>query len=321
MQVSEESHTGDRLVAASVRRRPCCRKKIAGVVSSATPEATAAGVDILERGGNAIDAAVAVALALGVSEPAGSGIAGQTVMLVRPAGADALVINGSTWSPGVIPEEVSQDQLGYGHTAATVPSTLRVLDLAHRKFGSGKLTWAELLAPAIGIADQGFVVGPFRHRSLSRFAAELTKQPAAADIFLKPDGTTFQIGDVFRQPLLAQTLKRLQAAGAMDFYQGQMAADIAMDMAANGGWMSTADLRNFPEPALLPALSGSYRGFEIRSLPPPFGGWVVLQTLNILEQSATSELDNDDTERRLLLLDALRIAHGNRKDGPRLCRI
>ena len=291
-------------------------RRFAGAVASATPEATAAGVEILERGGNAVDAAVAVSLALGVSEPAGSGIAGQTVILIRPPGEDAFVINGTTWSPRSLPAEVSAEQLKYGRTAASVPSTLRVLDLAWRRYGSGAIPWAALVEPAIRVAEEGWVVGPFRQHAFRFYHEHLVKQPAAAAIFTRADGLPYQAGEVIRQPLLARTLRRLGEAGAADFYEGRIAGQIAADMAANGGWITARDLAEFPEPAILPALEGSYRGYRVYTLPPPFGGWVVLQILNVLEQSDTRELAGDDAERRLLLLDALRIAHGSRRQQP-----
>lgn len=116
-------------------------KDFAGIVSSATPEATAAGIEVLEKGGNAIDAAVAVSLALGATEPAGSGLFGQTVMLVRlNSGEEPFVIQGTTYSPGTIPAEVDRSQLTGGHTASTVPSTLRVLDFANEPSAARRLT-------------------------------------------------------------------------------------------------------------------------------------------------------------------------------------
>lgn len=291
-------------------------RRFAGVVSSASPEATAAGIELLERGGNAVDAAVAVSLALGVSEPAGSGIAGQTVMLVRPPDGGAFVINGTTWSPRSIPDEVRAEQLKYGHTASAVPSTLRVLELAWRRFGSGSQSWQSLLQPAIRIAEDGWIVGPFRQRAFHFYHETLKKQPAAAAIFTRADGMAYQEGELFRQPLMAATLRRLSDAGADDFYRGAIAADIVADMKANGGWISAQDLAEFPEPLVLPALAGSYRGYDVHTLPPPFGGWVVLQMLNVLEQYPATQLAADDEERRLRLLDALRISHGSRQDQP-----
>lgn len=295
---------------------PAAERQFAGAVSSATPEATAAGVRILEQGGNAIDAAIAVSLALGVSEPAGSGIAGQTVMLVKPAKGDAFVIQGTTWSPAVLPDQVTQEQLTYGHTAASVPSTLQVLDLAYRRFGSGRLQWAGLLAPAIKLAQDGIIIGPFRSHAFRFYLETLSKQPAAAAIYVRPDGLPWQQGQVLYQPALAKTLQRLAQTGAMDFYQGSMAAEIVADMQANGGWITAADLRDFPEPAIVPALQSSYRGHQVVTLPPPFGGWVVLQALNVLEQFPPGALATDDDQRRLALLDALMIAHSSRANNP-----
>jgi gamma-glutamyltranspeptidase/glutathione hydrolase len=133
---------------------------------------------------------------------------------------------------------------------------------------------------------------------------------------VRPDGKPYQQGDVFRQPLLAVTLQRLSAAGAIDFYQGAIASEIVRDMQSNGGWITAKDLANFPEPAIMPALAGTYRGHDILTLPPPFGGWVVLQILNVLEQSAPQDLDSDNDMRRLRLLDALLIGHESRRRQP-----
>ncbi len=312
-----------------IMRRACCLIAIAGlaldangasdflgVVSSATPEATAAGVTVLENGGNAIDAAVAVSLALGVSEPAGSGIAGQTVMLIKRPGEAAFLVHGTTWSPRSLPETVTDEQLSHGRTASTVPSTLRVLDLAHRRFGSGRLDWAALVKPAIDIAEQGVIVGGFRHRAFRTYGAALREQDAARAIFTRPDGADFQVGDRLRQPVLAATLRRIARDGAMDFYGGEIAREIAADMAANGGWITLQDLRDFPEPRIVPAISSTYRGYTVETLPPPFGGWVVLQILNVLERQDPQEIDSDDSRRRLALLDALRIGHGERRADP-----
>ena len=201
--------------------------QFAGIVSSATPEATAAGITILEAGGNAIDAAVAVSLALGVTEPEGSGIAGQTVMLIKRRGEPAFVVQGTTWSPQSIPVDATTEQLRYGHTASTVPSTLRVLDLAHRRFGSGNIDWAELVQPAIDYAQQGFVIGPFRQRAFRNYGDDLARQDIARRIFTKEDGSTYQVGNTLAQPLLAATLQRIANHGAMDFYEGEIAAGSA----------------------------------------------------------------------------------------------
>lgn len=306
------------LLAALALSAPldAAERRFAGVVSSATPEATAAGVEVLEQGGNAVDAAVAVSLALAVSEPAGSGIAGQTVMLIAPPGKPAMVINGTSYSPRRLPPDARPEQLVYGHTAASVPSTLRVLDLAWRRFGSAAIAWPELLEPAIRIAEDGFVIGPFRQRAFQHYHPVLVRQPAAASLFVREDGTPLQAGEVLRQPLLARTLRRLAEGGADEFYAGEMARQIAADMAANGGWITAEDLAQFPPPPVVPALRGSYRGYEVSTLPPPFAGWVVLQGLNVLERQDPRTLAVDGASRRLALLDALRVAHGSRRSEP-----
>jgi gamma-glutamyltranspeptidase/glutathione hydrolase len=290
--------------------------RFAGIVSTATPEATAAGVAILEAGGNAVDAAVAVSLTLGVTEPAGSGIAGQTVMLIKRAGEPAFVVQGTTWSPRSIPGDVTDEDLAYGRTAATVPSTLRVLDLAHRRFGSGTLDWAELVLPAASHAENGFIVGPFRQRAFRNYGEALSRDDTARAIFFREDGSAYRVGDRLRQPLLAATLRRIATLGAMDFYEGGIAREIAAHMQDNGGWITLEDLAGFPEPRIVPALQEAYRGHTVETLPPPFGGWVVLKILGELEALDASVLDTDDSKRRLALLDALRTAHGLRRSNP-----
>lgn len=304
------------LLCMACAQSPAEEKVFAGIVSSASPEATAAGVAVLEAGGNAVDAAVAVSLALGVTEPAGSGIAGQTTMIVKRPGDKALVVQGTTWSPRQIPDEVSSAQLSYGRTASTVPSTLRVLDKAQREFGSGKVSWAAAVQPAIDYAEDGFVVGPFRYRSFHNYADALKGDVTAAAIFVREDGSAYQAGDRFHQPVLAQTLRRIAAKGAMDFYNGEIAELIAADMQANGGWITTSDLREFPEPQIVDALRRNYRGHTVETLPPPFGGWVVLRILAELEQVDSAVLSNDDGERRLALIDALRTGHAVRRATP-----
>ncbi len=221
----------------------------AGVVSAATPEAAAAGREILEAGGNAIDAAIAVSLALAVTEPAGSGLGGQSSFIVHPHKGRPFAINGTSFSPGATPRDAKAEDI-VGHRATTVPSTVRVLDHAWKRYGSGRITWAQLLAPAIRYAEGGFRLGSFRHRSLSREAERLRANPSASKLFLNPDGTIPELNSVFKQPLFAETLKRLAHAGADDFYEGKIAREIAADMSAHGGWITLDDLKNTPPPQI-----------------------------------------------------------------------
>lgn len=287
-----------------------------GVVSSATPEATTIGAAVLEQGGNAVDAAIAISLALGVSEPAGSGLAGQTVMLVRSPSGVTEVIHGTTWSPARLPAKVTAAQLRRGHSAASVPSTPKVLDLALRRYGSGTFSWKELVAPAAALAEEGVILGPFRARAFQFYGAALAEQDAARRLFLHPEGRPWVAGDRFRQPVLGKTLRHLARAGAEDFYRGAIAQAIAEDMAANGGWITAEDLATFPEPAIVEPLRATYRGYEIATLPPPFGGWVLLQLLKVLEQMPLEPRQQPGAPRQLQLLEAMRIAHGTRAREP-----
>ncbi|MCK5942935.1 MAG: gamma-glutamyltransferase, partial [Planctomycetes bacterium] len=262
-------------------------------VSSATPEATRIGIEVLRRGGNAIDAAVAVSLALGVSEPAGSGIGGQVYILRHAPGEDAVVIHGSTRAPMVLPDGIARRDL-VGRRAATVPSALAVLDVAHRRFGSGRVAWSELVEPAAALAERGVTWGRFREASLRRYAPE---------------------GLLDRGPELAATLRAVAAGGAEAFYRGDLARAIAADMAANGGWITYDDLANFPAPKVIPALEGSYRGYTVHTLPPPAAGWVVLLALNMLEQAPLDELTTE-AGKIDWMATALRTAHTTRMEQP-----
>lgn len=286
-----------------------------GIVSSAAPEATAAGVEILEAGGNAIDAAVAVSFALGVAEPAMSGLGGGVQIIFHAPGKEPVVINGTSFSPHATPTNAKKPDIS-GHRATTIPSTVRVLHYAWQNHGSGKIAWADLLAPAIRYAEQGFVIGPFRHKVLQRHYKDLAAQLSTSALYLNDDGSLPEEGVLWKQPVLARTLRRLAEHGADDFYQGQIAREIADDMANNGGWMTLEDLNHFPQPVELKPLKSTYRDWDVYSLTPPGGGWVVLQILNLLEQSSASDLAPDSPTRVQKLANALRIAHTSRRTKP-----
>jgi gamma-glutamyltranspeptidase/glutathione hydrolase len=287
----------------------------AGVAVAASPEAAEAGAAILRAGGNAVDAAVAVSFALAVTEPAMSGLGGQTQILLHPPGEPPLVINGTSYAPRATPLDAGPADI-VTYRATTVPTTVRVLEYAWQHHGSGRIQWAQLLEPAIRYAEEGFVVGPFRHRVWVNAEEALRANPAAGRLFLTGEGVAPAEGSVFRQPQLARTLRRLAQHGAEDFYTGEIARAIASDMAANGGWLSLQDLEQLPQPAELHPLRGSYRGWDVYTLPPPGGGWVVLQMLNLLEQSPSEALASDSPGRIPLLGQALRIGHRTRRDTP-----
>ena len=294
---------------------PLDAEALGGVVASASPEATAAGADILAAGGNAIDAAVAVGFTLGVTEPAGSGIGGQTFMLIARRGEAPVVIAGSSRAPRSLPETVEPTML-VGHRLSTVPTTVRVHEFALRAFGSGTIGWKDVLAPAIAAAEGGYRLGHFRHRSLARVARKLRSSATVRSEYLGQGGVAPAAGTAMRHPLLASTLRRLAESGADDFYRGGIAADIVADMREHGGWITAADLAAVGEPEVMPAIRGRFREFDVYSLPPPAAGWVVIQGLNLLDRVAPSLLAPDNTERVVWMAAMLETVHGSRAARP-----
>jgi gamma-glutamyltranspeptidase/glutathione hydrolase len=283
---------------------------VVGAIASASPEATEAGRRILAAGGNAIDAAIAVSLALAVTEPAMSGLGGQTQMLLFSPLTDGVVINGTSWSPSETPAAASKADLT-GRRATTVPTTLKVLDYAYRKYASGNLTWNELIEPAIGYAENGFELGPFRQKVLARHSEQLRKDEATGALF-----ATLEEGEPFRQPTLAATLRRIAAEGAVGFYQGDMARQIADDMEAHGGWIRYEDLAGLADPLELAPLRTTYRGYDVLSLPPPGGGWLVARMLEMLETFDPAALAPNSVERPDALARVLHVGHRERYRDP-----
>jgi len=284
-------------------------------VAAGTPEAADAGAEILAAGGNAADAAVAVALTLAVTEPAGSGLGGAASPILYLPGGDVVVIAGPSRAPAELPAGIDAPALR-NHQAATVPSFVRVLETLYERFGSRRLSWSRLLAPAIRHAESGIRLGWFRHRSLVRNAHVLGGSASAAGVFLLPDGRIPAPEDVLRQPALARTLRRLADRGAGDFYTGEIARRIARDMEANRGWITEHDLAELPDPEVVPAVAGTYRGWEVYTLPPPSGGWVVMQALNILEQAPGEDLRLTEENRSIWMAEALRAAYRTRRHSP-----
>ena len=299
----------------------CCtfcksdQKNFWGIISAGTPEAAKAGRDILQAGGNAADAAVAVSFVLAVTEPAMTGLGAQTQILIHSQKKDPVVINGTSFSPRLIPADLNLTDIK-GRRAATIPSMVKTLGYFHKRYGSGKLSWRELIEPAIKYALNGFAISPFRHKVLSLKVKELLEDPAARKFYLNEDGTVPALGTVWKQPVLAQTLIRLAESGADDFYKGKIALDIAADMKENGGWVTLDDLKSLPNPAELVPLKSTYRGYDVYTLPPPGGGWVILQVLNLLGKFPSSDLLLNSEERLLLLAESLQIGHQNRCDYP-----
>ncbi len=258
------------------------------MVVSAQHEASAAGLGILQAGGNAIDAAVAIGYALAVVDPCCGNIGGGGFMLIRRAGGGAIFINFRETAPAAATPDMYLDAEGkpirdasvYGYRAVAVPGTVWGLDLALSRYG--RLARAPVMAPAIGLARDGFVLGEPDAAIIAHSAAHLAADTEAARIFLHADGTLYKAGERLVQPDLAATLERIAKDGPDGFYRGPVAASFAAAMTAQGGLVTAADLTGYTATELAP-LSCDYRGYHIISAPPPSSGGIGLcESLNIL---------------------------------------
>lgn len=259
------------------------------MVVAQEPIAADAGLDILKSGGNAIDAAVAVGFASEATYPFAGNIGGGGFMLIRLADGRTTFIDFREKAPAAASRNMYLDASGAptrdsieGWRAVGVPGTVRGFELAHRKYG--RKPWAELVRPAVDLARTGFPVSYELAQSLRHSAKLLEKYPESKRIFLK-NGAFYEMGDVFVQPELARTLKRIEKQGAAGFYEGETAQRLASEMDKHGGLIATEDLKHYNAVERRP-LEGDYKGYHIITAPPPSSGGVgLLQMLGMLEGS------------------------------------
>ncbi len=254
-----------------------------GMVVSAKPLASQVGALVLEEGGNAMDAAVAAALALTVVEPAMSSIGGRTQVLVRtPDGVVEAVDGGNEvvafFNPALMPNS-PDPTMGYGTVA--IPGTVAGLAAALERHGTWSL--AQVLAPAIALADSGFVLTEGQGERWEAAAPYFSLYPGSAAHFLRPDGSPYRGGERFRQPVLAETLRTLAREGPSSFYRGSLAAAIHGDVQSNGGFLTEADLAAY---RALDArvVRGTYGDREVVGSDLPASGAWVVRILEILEE-------------------------------------
>ena len=307
-------------VAPAPARQPVRAKH--GIVASTNELASRVGVDVMKRGGNAVDAAIAVALALAVTYPAAGNLGGGGFMMIRLSNGKTTAIDYREMAPAAAHRNVYLDKDGnlikgegsstVGYRASGVPGTVAGLELALKRYGSGKLTWAQLVEPARRLASEGFPMGYGLARSLNS-NEYLSTYPETRRIFLR-DGNYYQDGERFRQPELAATLTRLQRFGPREFYEGLTARLIAADMKANNGLITVDDMRAYVAKERQP-LRGSYRGYPVISMPPPSsGGAVLLEMLNILEGFDLAKYDWASSERQHVTVEAMRRAFADRAE-------
>jgi gamma-glutamyltranspeptidase/glutathione hydrolase len=294
-----------------------------GMVASTNALASEVGVDILKRGGNAIDAAIAVAFALAVVHPSAGNLGGGGFMLIRLRNGETTAIDYREMAPAAATHDIYLDQeknlirgegsSTLGYRAAGVPGTVAGMALALKKYGSGKLTWAKLIEPARRLASQGFNVSGSLSRSLQRNEAKLTLYEDSRKIFLN-NGKLYQEGDVLREPELAQTFARLQRDGPREFYEGMTAKLIADDMKRHQGLVTLEDLRGYVAKERTP-VRATYRGYEVITMPPPSSGGVVLvEMLNILEGYDLRKMGWSSADRYHLMAEAMRRAYADRAE-------
>ncbi|MCA1575625.1 MAG: gamma-glutamyltransferase, partial [Acidobacteria bacterium] len=306
--------------AAAASRDPVRARH--GIVASTSQIASQVGVDVMKRGGNAVDAAIAVAFALAVTYPAAGNLGGGGFMMIRMRNGKTVAIDYREMAPAAAHHNVYLDKDGnllkgegsstVGYRASGVPGTVAGMELALKRYGSGKLAWSQLVEPARRLAAEGFPMGHILARSL-RGNDYLSKYPETRRIFLR-NGNFYNDGEVFRQPELAATFARLQRSGPKEFYQGQTARLIVEDMKRHNGLITMEDMRAYVAKEREP-LRGSYRGYEILSMPPPSsGGAVLLEMLNILEGFDLAKHDWASSDRHHLTVEAMRRAFADRAE-------
>ncbi|MCG7865510.1 MAG: hypothetical protein B6D70_09255 [gamma proteobacterium symbiont of Stewartia floridana] len=286
-----------------------------GMVSTQHYLATEAGAEMLNSGGNAVDAAVAAAFALGVVEPAASGLGGQTMMLIHLAESGRkFCLDGGTRAPHRTPPgELERAEQLRGHKATTVPSTPAVLAWALQHYGTKSLE--EILQPAIRYAEEGYRISPLQHYLTKRELVHL-RAHSGAHLFLKNGRTTYPIGSVFRQPALAGTLRRLAEVGIEDFYQGEIARQIHDDMVTNDGFVRDDDLAQIPWPVERRPLATHFSNQRVFTFGPPGAGRTLIEALNLLDQFPQSQRDPETLQGALLLAHVIRKANLDRSDRP-----
>ncbi len=285
------------------------------MVSTASKPATLAGVKVLKKGGNAVDAAVASAVALGVSEPQGSGMGGQTMIMLSVNGR-SIAIDGSSRAPSLAhASSIRGEDHSVGYRATTVPSTPATLAYLHREYG--KLKWKEVIEPAIEIAEDGFPITPLQNLLQKRELETLNNVPSrsGARYFLN-NNQPYKPEEIFKQPHLASMLKRIAENGVEEFYTGQTAKMIDADMRENGGLLRYDDLVLIPWPQVRRPLTGYFRGLKIDTMPPPGAGKPLLFVLSLLDFVPPNFKYEEEFKKDLLLVHILRKALLERDGKP-----
>ena len=290
-----------------------------GMVVAQEQRAARIGIEILDRGGNAVDAAVAVGFALAVTYPRAGNIGGGGFMVIHLAktGEDAAIDYRET-APAAATEKMFLDEKGEADPKKSrdsalsigVPGTVAGLALAHEKFGSGKLTLAELIEPAITLARNGVEIVDDIADTLPLAQPRIARWQSSAPVFLNSDGTVLMPGQDLLQPDLAITLRAIASDGPKGFYEGPVAEKIVAAVRKAGGIMTTEDMKNY-RAVLREPIRGTYRGYDIISMPPPSSGGVhLIEMLNILEGYDLAKLSREESLH--IIAEAMKRAYADR---------
>lgn len=288
-----------------------------GMVVSASAIASQAGLDILDAGGNAVDAAIATGFALAVTYPTAGNLGGGGFMVVRFPDGRSTTIDFREMGPAAMRPDIFADENGdYSrsvhhstHIAVGVPGTVAGFAMAHEKYGAQP--WANLLEKPIRLADEGFAVPPGLAASLTGAKRKLEQYPASLAAYYN-NGEPYAEGATLRLPDLANTLSRIRDGGHDGFYSGETARLIVAEMERNGGVMTAEDLANY-KAVERPAVQGTYRGYDIIAMPPPSsGGTALIEMLNILEGFDLAASPHNSARSAHLIAESMRRAFRDR---------
>ncbi|MBB1439375.1 gamma-glutamyltransferase [Shewanella sp. SG41-4] len=292
-----------------------------GMVSSQEALASQIGVDILKQGGNAVDAAVAVAYALAVTLPRAGNIGGGGFMLVHLAEQNkTIAIDYRETAPAKAHKDIFLDEQGNAvdklsrehGLAVGVPGTVMGMELALKQYGTMKM--AQVIKPAIKLAKDGILVTSDLSNSLAGLKTRITQWPSSAEIFYHADGSNYQVNELLKQPELAQSLSLIAQNGSKGFYQGETAEKIVSAIKNAGGVMTLTDLANYKVVEREP-VRGNYRGYEVVSMPPPSSGGIhIIEMLNVLEQFPIDKLGHNTASTLHLMAETMKYAYADRSE-------
>lgn len=297
---------------------PPIKSRDSGLALSSYDIANKIGKDVLDKNGNAIDAAVAIGYALAVVHPAAGNIGGGGFATIHLANGENIALDFREKAPLKASRDMYLDKEGtvipeastIGYLAAGVPGTVAGMSAMLDKYGSKKL--AELMTPAIELAQNGFAISPRQEETMAAAQKYFARFASSGKYFLKKDGSHYKAGEIFIQHDLAKTLQLIQKEGPSAFYTGKIADLIARDMAANGGIITKEDLANYQVVWRKP-VTGHYRGYEIISMPPPgSGGTHLIQILNVMENADIRSSGFGSSKTIHIMAEAMRQAYADR---------